>query len=195
MSISHRRNGIRHTIVLGYGPTGPPSFGRSRQGCAMRAILARSGAGLVFAAGTYGTGGQSYSSESPEAGEKIIRDMHKPPEGNGKRGSGVATGMVGACKAEEEENSDMEMDIERQEGKREVGKLVHGIMNGEIVGPAKERRMRHATKEGNKPSFWTYLMVKSYRGCRRQEEEKAIHHVLGGEDTKRYQKTGTVGTG
>eukprot|EP00965_Chrysotila_dentata_P207828 6184349-Pleurochrysis_carterae.AAC.1 len=71
------------------------------------------------------------------------------------------------------------MDIERQEGKREVEKFVHGLRNGEIVGgPARERRMRHATREGNKPSFWTYLKVNGCRGCRRQEEEETIHHVL-----------------
>eukprot|EP00965_Chrysotila_dentata_P147047 4854484-Pleurochrysis_carterae.AAC.1 len=73
------------------------------------------------------------------------------------------------------------MDIERQEGKREVEKFVHGLRNGEIVGgPAKERRMRHATREGNRPSFWTYLMVNGCRGCQKQEEEETIHHVLSG---------------
>eukprot|EP00965_Chrysotila_dentata_P104551 3452641-Pleurochrysis_carterae.AAC.1 len=56
------------------------------------------------------------------------------------------------------------MDIERHEGKREVEKFVHGLRNREIVGgPARERRMRHATREGpNRPSFWTYLNV---NGC------------------------------
>eukprot|EP00965_Chrysotila_dentata_P108233 3574955-Pleurochrysis_carterae.AAC.1 len=73
------------------------------------------------------------------------------------------------------------MDIERQEGKREVEKFVHGLRNGEIVGgPARERRMRHATREGNKPSFWTYLKVNGCRGCQRQKEEETIHHVLSG---------------
>eukprot|EP00965_Chrysotila_dentata_P033382 1111080-Pleurochrysis_carterae.AAC.1 len=66
--------------------------------------------------------------------------------------------MIEGCNVEEEEASDMETDIERQEGKREVEKFVHGLRNGEIVGgPAEERRMRHATREGNRPSFWTYL--------------------------------------
>eukprot|EP00965_Chrysotila_dentata_P020630 683290-Pleurochrysis_carterae.AAC.1 len=40
--------------------------------------------------------------------------------------------------------------------------------------------MRHATREGNRSSFWTYLKVNGYRGCRRQEEEETIHHVLSG---------------
>eukprot|EP00965_Chrysotila_dentata_P176502 5827985-Pleurochrysis_carterae.AAC.1 len=48
----------------------------------------------------------------------------------------------------------MEMDIERQEGKREVEKFVHGLRNGEIVNGCK--------------------------GCQRQEEEETIHHVLSG---------------
>eukprot|EP00965_Chrysotila_dentata_P159337 5263444-Pleurochrysis_carterae.AAC.1 len=73
------------------------------------------------------------------------------------------------------------MDIEIQEGKREVENFVHGLGNGEIIGgPARERRMRHATREGNRPSFWTYLMVNGCRGCQRQEEEETIHHVLRG---------------
>eukprot|EP00965_Chrysotila_dentata_P165076 5451448-Pleurochrysis_carterae.AAC.1 len=37
---------------------------------------------------------------------------------------------------------------------RAVEKFVHGLRNGEIVGdPAAERRMRHATREGNRPSL------------------------------------------
>eukprot|EP00965_Chrysotila_dentata_P006822 223074-Pleurochrysis_carterae.AAC.2 len=68
------------------------------------------------------------------------------------------------------------MDIERQEGKREVEKFVHGLRNGEIVGrPARERRMRHATREGSIPSFWNYLK-NDCRGCQRQEKEETIHH-------------------
>eukprot|EP00965_Chrysotila_dentata_P259491 6213582-Pleurochrysis_carterae.AAC.3 len=59
----------------------------------------------------------------------------------------LARGMLSAGTVEEEEESDREMDVERQEGKREVEKFVHGIRNGEIMGgPANERRMRHATK-------------------------------------------------
>eukprot|EP00965_Chrysotila_dentata_P249602 6208978-Pleurochrysis_carterae.AAC.7 len=46
-------------------------------------------------------------------------------------------------------------------------KFVHGNRNGEVVGgPANARRMRHATKEGSKPPFWTYLKV---NGCRVSE--------------------------
>eukprot|EP00965_Chrysotila_dentata_P002082 68846-Pleurochrysis_carterae.AAC.1 len=40
--------------------------------------------------------------------------------------------------------------------------------------------MRHATREGNKPSFWTYLKENGCRGCQKQEEEETIHHVLSG---------------
>eukprot|EP00965_Chrysotila_dentata_P218202 6190454-Pleurochrysis_carterae.AAC.1 len=73
------------------------------------------------------------------------------------------------------------MDIDRQEGEREVEKFVHGLRNGEIVGgPASERRMRHATREGNRPSFGTYLKENGCRGCQRQEEEESIFHVLSG---------------
>eukprot|EP00965_Chrysotila_dentata_P243345 6205366-Pleurochrysis_carterae.AAC.1 len=44
-------------------------------------------------------------------------------------------------KAEGDEDSDTEMDRERQEGKREMEKLIHGIRNGEVIGgPANERR-------------------------------------------------------
>eukprot|EP00965_Chrysotila_dentata_P093505 3089145-Pleurochrysis_carterae.AAC.1 len=74
------------------------------------------------------------------------------------------------------------MEAERQAGKREVEKFVHGIRNGEIVGgSANERRMRHATRAGNKPSFWTYLKESGCRGCQKAEVEETIQHVLGGE--------------
>eukprot|EP00965_Chrysotila_dentata_P217284 6189899-Pleurochrysis_carterae.AAC.1 len=111
-----------------------------------------------------------YQEVSGRRGKKVIRDMHKPPEGGDRCESGVARGMLNAGKAEEEEDSDMGRDIERQEGKREVEKFVHGIRNGEIVvGPASERRVRHATSAGNKPSFWTYL----YEGERLQRLPEA----------------------
>eukprot|EP00965_Chrysotila_dentata_P191352 6174459-Pleurochrysis_carterae.AAC.1 len=59
--------------------------------------------------------------------------------------------------------------------------FVHGIRNGEVVGgPANARKMRHATREGNKPSFWTYLKANGCRGCQKQEEEETIHHVISG---------------
>eukprot|EP00965_Chrysotila_dentata_P181347 5985635-Pleurochrysis_carterae.AAC.1 len=119
--------------------------------------------------------------ETRRRGKKFIRDTHKAPEEGDKCESRIAKGLVEGNNAEEEEESDMEMDIERQEGKREVKKFVHGLRNGEIVGgPARERRMKHATREGNRPSFWTYLMVNGCRGCQKQEEEETIHHVLSG---------------
>eukprot|EP00965_Chrysotila_dentata_P078654 2592327-Pleurochrysis_carterae.AAC.1 len=60
-------------------------------------------------------------------------------------------------------------------------KLVHGIRNGELIGgPANARRMKHATREGNKPSLWTYLKANGCRGCQKQEEAETIHHVLCG---------------
>eukprot|EP00965_Chrysotila_dentata_P089220 2946375-Pleurochrysis_carterae.AAC.1 len=87
--------------------------------------------------------------------------------------------MVGARTAAEEV---MEVDMEKQEGKREVEKFVHGVRNGEIVGgPACERRMRHATRIGNTPSFWTYLKVNGCRGCQKREVAETIHHVIGSE--------------
>eukprot|EP00965_Chrysotila_dentata_P186135 6145660-Pleurochrysis_carterae.AAC.1 len=52
-------------------------------------------------------------------GKKLIRETHKPPEGGDKCEGGVAKGLIDGGDTEEEENSDMEMDIERQEGKRE----------------------------------------------------------------------------
>eukprot|EP00965_Chrysotila_dentata_P190864 6174160-Pleurochrysis_carterae.AAC.2 len=70
-------------------------------------------------------------------------------------------------------HSDIETDIERQEGKREVEKFVHGLRNGEIVGgPARERRMRHATRKGDRPSFWTYLKANT-------QQEKEINRLFG----------------
>eukprot|EP00965_Chrysotila_dentata_P063523 2105201-Pleurochrysis_carterae.AAC.1 len=89
--------------------------------------------------------------EARRRGRKLIRETHKPTEGGDKCESGVARGLIDGGNTEEEEDSDIEMDIERQEGKGEVEKFVHGLRNGEIVeGPARERRMRHATREGNR---------------------------------------------
>eukprot|EP00965_Chrysotila_dentata_P245281 6206462-Pleurochrysis_carterae.AAC.1 len=118
-----------------------------------------------------------YQSGSQETGKKVVRDTYKPPEGGDKCERGVARGMLDECNTEEEEDSDIELDIERQEGKREVEKFAHGLRNGEIVGgAARERRMRHATREGNRPSFWTYLKENGCRGCQIQEEEETIQH-------------------
>eukprot|EP00965_Chrysotila_dentata_P254145 6211777-Pleurochrysis_carterae.AAC.8 len=107
--------------------------------------------------------------------------MHKPREGGSKCEGGLARGLVGAYQAEDGEDPELEMDLRktgRQEGRE---KFVHGIRNGEIVeGPANERRMRHAIREGNRPSFWTYLKVNGCRGCQKQEKDETIHHVLGG---------------
>eukprot|EP00965_Chrysotila_dentata_P033225 1106413-Pleurochrysis_carterae.AAC.3 len=89
--------------------------------------------------------------------------------------------MISTHKEEGEENSDIEADMERQEGSREIEKFVHGIRNGELVGgPSNGRRMRHATREGNKPSFWTHLKENGCRGCQKQGGEETIHHVLSG---------------
>eukprot|EP00965_Chrysotila_dentata_P173894 5740246-Pleurochrysis_carterae.AAC.1 len=39
--------------------------------------------------------------------------------------------------------------------------------------------MRHATREGNRPSFWTYLKVNGCRGGQRQDdEEEKIHRKM-----------------
>eukprot|EP00965_Chrysotila_dentata_P210710 6186047-Pleurochrysis_carterae.AAC.1 len=119
--------------------------------------------------------------EARRRGKKFIRNIHKPPEGGEKCEGGIARGMVNEDNTEEEGETDIEMDIERQDGIREVEKFVHGLRNGEIVGgPASERRMKHATREGNRPSFWTYLKVNGCRGCQKQEEEETIQHVLCG---------------
>eukprot|EP00965_Chrysotila_dentata_P055139 1830121-Pleurochrysis_carterae.AAC.1 len=121
--------------------------------------------------------------EARRRGEKLIRETHnhKPPEGGDKCERGLARGLIDGGNMEEEADSDIEIDIERQEGKREVEKFVHGLRNGEIIGgPARGKRMRHATREGNRPSFWTYLMVNGCRGCQRQEEEETIYHLLRG---------------
>eukprot|EP00965_Chrysotila_dentata_P022210 734629-Pleurochrysis_carterae.AAC.1 len=73
-------------------------------------------------------------------GENVTRDMHKSPEGVDECEGRLARGMLGAGTAEEEEESDREMYIERQEGKREVEKFVHGIRNGKVVGgPANKK--------------------------------------------------------
>eukprot|EP00965_Chrysotila_dentata_P189256 6173221-Pleurochrysis_carterae.AAC.1 len=110
--------------------------------------------------------------EARSRGGKFIRETHKPPQGGDKCERSVAKGLLDGGNTQEDEDSNREMDIERQEGKREVEKFVPGLRNGEIVGgPARERRMRHATIEGNRPSFWTYLKVNGCRGCQRQEEE------------------------
>eukprot|EP00965_Chrysotila_dentata_P261084 6214132-Pleurochrysis_carterae.AAC.4 len=91
--------------------------------------------------------------EAKKRGKNVVKGMHKPLEGGDTCEGVVARGMISAGKADEE-SSDSEMGIERQEGRREVEKFVHGIRNEEVVGgPANERRMRHATREGNKPFF------------------------------------------
>eukprot|EP00965_Chrysotila_dentata_P046393 1541448-Pleurochrysis_carterae.AAC.1 len=40
--------------------------------------------------------------------------------------------------------------------------------------------MRHATRERNRPSFWTYLKENGCRGCQKRGEEETIYHVLSG---------------
>eukprot|EP00965_Chrysotila_dentata_P260101 6213783-Pleurochrysis_carterae.AAC.4 len=92
--------------------------------------------------------------------------------------------MISISKAEGEEDSDTEMDIERQEGRREMEKSVHGIQNGDVIGgPANERRIRHATREENKPFFiWTYL----YEG----EQMSMLSETGGGRDYKTCAKRG-----
>eukprot|EP00965_Chrysotila_dentata_P024130 799685-Pleurochrysis_carterae.AAC.1 len=61
--------------------------------------------------------------EARKRGEMFIRDTYKPPEGGERCESGVARGLIDGCNTEKEEDSDIEMDIERQEGKREVEKF------------------------------------------------------------------------
>eukprot|EP00965_Chrysotila_dentata_P216007 6189120-Pleurochrysis_carterae.AAC.1 len=115
--------------------------------------------------------GQMEFSDSPiyqevrKRGKKAIRDKHKPPVvGGDKCESGVTMGMLKVCMAEEEEDSDTERDIERQEGKREVEKFLakHDSDIGEIVGgPANERRMRHVYPQLGKPSLRGFTLQKT----------------------------------
>eukprot|EP00965_Chrysotila_dentata_P067065 2219887-Pleurochrysis_carterae.AAC.1 len=72
--------------------------------------------------------------EARRRGKKLIRETYKAPEGGDKCERGVARGLIDGGNTEEEEDSDVEMDIERQEGKIEVEKFVHELRNGEIVG-------------------------------------------------------------
>eukprot|EP00965_Chrysotila_dentata_P141193 4667029-Pleurochrysis_carterae.AAC.1 len=96
----------------------------------------------------------------------MIRDLHRPPEGGDRCEAGVARGMMSTY-------TDEERDI--------GGGIGQTRKDGEIVGgPANGRRMRHPTREGNRPSFWTYLKESGCRGCQKQGKEETIHHVLSG---------------
>eukprot|EP00965_Chrysotila_dentata_P115638 3821710-Pleurochrysis_carterae.AAC.2 len=102
--------------------------------------------------------------EARQQGKKVIRGMHKPPEGGDKCEGEVAKGLTCMSK-EQDEATTWDMELADIAGDR---------------GLANARRMRHATREGNKPSFWTYLKVNGCRGCQKQEEEETIHHVISG---------------
>eukprot|EP00965_Chrysotila_dentata_P044517 1480210-Pleurochrysis_carterae.AAC.2 len=58
--------------------------------------------------------------EARRRGKKFIRDLHKPPAGGDSCESGVAKGMLEGGDEEEAGEYDLELDIERQQGKREV---------------------------------------------------------------------------
>eukprot|EP00965_Chrysotila_dentata_P251566 6210125-Pleurochrysis_carterae.AAC.7 len=58
--------------------------------------------------------------EARRRGNKFIRDTHKPPEGGDTCEKRVARRMIDGCNTDEAEDSEVEMDMERQEGKREV---------------------------------------------------------------------------
>eukprot|EP00965_Chrysotila_dentata_P029086 967211-Pleurochrysis_carterae.AAC.1 len=107
--------------------------------------------------------------------------MHKPPEGGDKCEGEVAKGLTSIDSGQDEDTT-WDMELTAIEGKNEMEKFVHGLRNGEVVGgPANARRMRHATKEGSKPSFWTYLKVNGCRVCQKQDVEvETIHHVISG---------------
>eukprot|EP00965_Chrysotila_dentata_P134905 4462438-Pleurochrysis_carterae.AAC.1 len=118
--------------------------------------------------------------EVRQRGKTVIRNMHKPPEGGDRCEGEVAKGLTSITK-EQDGNTEWDMELADIIATREMETFVHGIRNGEIVGrPANERRMKHATREGNKPSYWTYLKVNGCRGCQKQEEEETIHHVISG---------------
>eukprot|EP00965_Chrysotila_dentata_P039949 1327035-Pleurochrysis_carterae.AAC.1 len=60
------------------------------------------------------------------------------------------------------------MELAAIEGRNEMEKFVHGTRNGEVVGgPANARRMKHATREGSKPSLLNDM-------------EETTHHVISG---------------
>eukprot|EP00965_Chrysotila_dentata_P219108 6190937-Pleurochrysis_carterae.AAC.2 len=60
--------------------------------------------------------------EARKRGKKVIRDIHKPPEGGDQCKVEVARGMTSIGKVQSEEGSDIQMEIERQEGRREMEK-------------------------------------------------------------------------
>eukprot|EP00965_Chrysotila_dentata_P032812 1093759-Pleurochrysis_carterae.AAC.1 len=95
--------------------------------------------------------------EARQRGKKFIRGMHKPPEGGDTCQGEVAKGMTN-IDGVQDEAATWDMELAAIIGRNEMEKFVHGIRNGEVVGgPANARRMKHAAREGNKPSFWTYL--------------------------------------
>eukprot|EP00965_Chrysotila_dentata_P110429 3648525-Pleurochrysis_carterae.AAC.1 len=53
--------------------------------------------------------------EARRRGERIIRELHKPPAGGDSCESQVVKGMLEGCNEEEAEDFDLELDIERQE--------------------------------------------------------------------------------
>eukprot|EP00965_Chrysotila_dentata_P237956 6202213-Pleurochrysis_carterae.AAC.1 len=88
--------------------------------------------------------------EARKKEKKLITDTHKPPEGGNKYEIAIAREMVNGYIKEKEEVSDIERDIERQEGKRKVEKFVHGLRNGEIVGgggEGKKNETRHRRRK------------------------------------------------
>eukprot|EP00965_Chrysotila_dentata_P010681 347371-Pleurochrysis_carterae.AAC.3 len=118
--------------------------------------------------------------EARQRGKKVIRSMHKPPEGGDTCEGKVAKGLTSKDRAQDEDAT-WDVELASIMGSNEIEKFVHGIRNGEVVrGPANARRMRHATREGNKSSLWTNLKVNGCRGCQKQEEEETIHHVISG---------------
>eukprot|EP00965_Chrysotila_dentata_P011565 378490-Pleurochrysis_carterae.AAC.1 len=118
--------------------------------------------------------------EARQQGKKVIRGMHKPPIGGDTCEGKVSKGLISIDKAQDEDSA-WDVELASIMGSNEIEKFVHGMRNGEVIGgPANARRMRHATREGNKPSFWTYLHVNGCRGCQKQEEDETIHHVISG---------------
>eukprot|EP00965_Chrysotila_dentata_P100681 3326828-Pleurochrysis_carterae.AAC.1 len=61
--------------------------------------------------------------EARKGGGKFIRETYKSPEGGERCERGVARGVVDGNETDEEEEDSIELDIERQEGKREVEKF------------------------------------------------------------------------
>eukprot|EP00965_Chrysotila_dentata_P152877 5053214-Pleurochrysis_carterae.AAC.1 len=68
--------------------------------------------------------------EARQRGKKLIRDMHKPPEGGDICEGEVAKGLTRIDKTQDEETA-WDVELALIMGSNEIEKFVHGIRNGE----------------------------------------------------------------